>query len=369
MSNTIVAPEGAANALSVLESVTPAQLFAENGTMQIFDAIKKEVSCINPDVTTKEGRAEIAALAYKIARSKTFIDKVGEVFNSDLKKKTKAVDAERKIVWDKLEALQTEIRKPLTEWEEKEKARTDGHKAAMAEVESLPQFSEPPTIEKIRQRIERGLELSNRDWEEHREIATDVLFKSSYALGNMLVAAEKVEADRKELEALRMAKVAQDAKDAEIARQKSADEERARIQKEATEKAQRDAEEAIKAANDAAESERQKAIKVEADAEARAKASEEARIAAEARAKLEAEQAVQRERERATSEQKRLDDEAKARENDRQHHRKVNDEIYAGIKGCIEYSNGEIVDDWESIVESIVKALTEGKIRHTKVTY
>jgi hypothetical protein len=352
---------GSGTDLAVLEALTPADLFAPKGTEPVFEAISKEVALFVPDATTESGRKEIASMAYKIAQSKNFLDKVGKIFNSDLKEKTKAVDSERKVIWDKLEALQTQVRAPLDAYEAAEEARVQAHKDAMAQIESALVFDVPnPTIEQIQARADSLKPLCNRQWDEFREMF-DQQFKEQWLkLEGIMSAAQKAASDQAELEALRAAKAAQDAKDAEAARQKAADEQRAQIEKDAAEKAQRDAEAAIKAANDAAEAERQKAIKAQAESEARIKASEEARIAAEAKAKLESEQAVQREKDRAAAAQKKLDDEATARENDRAHHAKVNKEATEAVK--------QFNMDWDSAAE-LVAAIEAGKIPHIKITY
>lgn len=344
MANIVLS--GSATDLDVLKQLTPADLFASGGTEPIYEAIKKEVSTFVPDTSTVYGRKEIASVARKIASSKNFIDEVGKVFNSDLKEKTKAVDKERKAIWDKLEALQAEIRKPLTEWEEKENTRVQSHKDAMAELEAITSFSITPTLSDVEKRVVRHAELRTRKWEEFDEMATPIFFSTHDALMKLAKTIKQAEKDKAELEALRAAKVAQEANDAEEARQKAAAEERQRIEKEAAEKAQRNAEIAIQAEKE------------------KVKKAEEARIAAEARAKLEAEQAVQREKERVAAEQKRKDDEAKKRENDRAHHAKINREAMEAIQIVI---NANL--SGKDTAKAIVVAIAEGKIPNVKIFY
>jgi hypothetical protein len=357
--------QGSGTDLTVLEKLTPADLFAEGGTEPVYEAISKEVSTFVPDVTTESGRKEIASLAYKIAQSKNFLDKVGKAFNSDLKEKTKAVDKERAAIWDKLEALQKKISKPLDDYKAAEEARVQAHKDAMAELEKLHIFM-PTDLANIEKAIARAGELKRRDWQEFTEMAAPVFEQQWVALMGMKVSAEQAERDRAELEELRRLKAEQEAKAAEQARQKAADEERQRIEHEAQEKAQRDAAAAIKAAEELAAKQKAdaeaKAIADAAEAERRIKEAEEAKIAAEARAKLEAEQAVQRERERAAAEQKRLDDEAKARENDRAHHAKINNEVMAAL-AALDCVLGEVP------AKAITIAIAEGKIPHVKISY
>lgn len=365
--------QGLATDLTFFEKLNPVDLFKEGGTQPVFDAIKKEVSTIVLDATTEAGRKDIASIAYKIAQSKTFLDKVGKAFNSDLKAKTKAVDQERKSIWDKLEALQKEIRAPLTEWEEAEKARVDVHKAAMAELESISTFYGVATIEQINTAIKRVNELKLRDWQEFAEMAQPVFESQFGKLTLMKTAAEQAEKDRLEIEELRRMKEEQESKAAEESRKKAEEEERQKIEREAKERADREAAERIRLAEEAT-------VKAKADAEAKAareaeeakrkiKEAEEARIAAEARAKLEVEQAVQRERDRAAAEQKRLDDEAKARENDRAHHAKINNEVLYCIKEVLEAAQRDSENHGSDPAKLLVEAMARGNIQHVKIIY
>jgi colicin import membrane protein len=62
-------------ALAVIETMTPAKLF-EPGTIDpLIERIKTEVRSVAIDTSTGSGRKACASLAFKVARSKTFIDK------------------------------------------------------------------------------------------------------------------------------------------------------------------------------------------------------------------------------------------------------------------------------------------------------
>ncbi|NCC62922.1 MAG: hypothetical protein EOM12_18870, partial [Verrucomicrobiae bacterium] len=62
-------------ALVVLEPTTALSVFADAAKVDpILAAIKKVVAEFTPDITTAKGRAEIASLAHKVARSKTYLD-------------------------------------------------------------------------------------------------------------------------------------------------------------------------------------------------------------------------------------------------------------------------------------------------------
>jgi len=374
---------GPATDIAVLECLSPADLFAANGTEPVYEAIKNEVAAFVPDMTTEGGRKEIASMAYKIAQSKNFLDKVGKIFNSDLKEKTKAVDAERKAIWDKLEALQKEVRKPLDEFEAQETLRVEAHKKALQDMDELAgaAYVSTATIDQIQICVSSIGALSDRDWEEFASYAQERIAHHKEALVVRLQKAEQAERDRLELEELRRLKAEQEAKAAEEARKKAAEEERARIEREAAEKAQRDAaailqaekDRAAKAEADAAaalKAAEDRAAREKAEADERARKSEEARIAAEAKAKLEADAAVQRERDRAAAEAKRAEDDARARENDRKHHARINNEVLHAILSLIFSDDPEVLNDAQRMTgRVVVEAIAKGGVPHVKISY
>ena len=104
----------------------------------IMDRIAIEVreQAKDLDISTPNSRSQLAALAYKVARSKTFIDGQRKTLVSDEKKRLAKIDAEGKRIWDTLESLQAEVRKPLTEWEAIEKNRVIAHENALALIDS-----------------------------------------------------------------------------------------------------------------------------------------------------------------------------------------------------------------------------------------
>lgn len=92
---------------------------------ELLKSVASHCTGIVLDAETDGGRKEITSLAYKIARSKTALDNAGKAITEEWKKKSAVIDAKRKYAWDFLEKLQKEVRKPLTDFEAKEKARVD----------------------------------------------------------------------------------------------------------------------------------------------------------------------------------------------------------------------------------------------------
>jgi len=86
-----------------------------NGLDPYLQHIRAEIDAFpGADVATAKGRKEYAAIAYRVARSKTAIDAMGKELVSELKDLPKKIDAERKRVRNILDAWRDEVRQPLT---------------------------------------------------------------------------------------------------------------------------------------------------------------------------------------------------------------------------------------------------------------
>ena len=147
----ILSPETIAPPADIL---TPAIVFAPGGVEKIISDLENTVRATPRDMTTDAGREAIKSLAYKVARSKTALDDMGKEVVAEWKTKSGKVDAERKIIRDRLDALRDEVRGPLTAWEEAEKRRVDDHEQALVIMIGCTRFGlTPPTSDEIRIRI------------------------------------------------------------------------------------------------------------------------------------------------------------------------------------------------------------------------
>lgn len=305
------------SALTVYSSV--------GGLDPLIEQIRAKVAGTVYDMSTAKGRDECRSDAAKVARSKTAIEKLGKALSAEYKEIPKKIDAERKRAFDELEALQKQVRQPLTEWEDAEAARVARHEAFIEMLKNAGSVGEFSTSYTIRQSI-AGLEAAAIDasLEEFEAEAHRVKAFILAQLRESLEAQEKREAEQAELTRLRAeaeARAKQDEQD--------------RIAKEA-------AEAATKAAEAKAQAERDAAAKRESDAKAaQAKAEQDAKDAAERqrraedqaeterlasaeRAKQAAEAARLAEVKRQADEAARIAAETKAREADRAHKASIN---------------------------------------------
>ena len=99
------------NNLIPLETVNAVEIFSEAKTLHALLAeIRIQATDFVPDVTTKEGRAEIASRAYKVSRSKTVIDDARKELTAEWLAKKQSVDSLGKIARNFCDNLLTRFR-------------------------------------------------------------------------------------------------------------------------------------------------------------------------------------------------------------------------------------------------------------------
>lgn len=309
--------------LAKIETITAVQVFSvEGGAEKIVAGIEAEVSSLAFDVTTAKGRAEIKSLAYKIAQSKTALDALGKDLVSDWKKKSALVDADRKMLRDRLDALKEKVRLPLTEWENAEAARV-AKEALEKEIEAA------------HDQALKDNELFDRIKEVERKEA------ELKAIEDARIAAEQAEKERIEKEE-------REKRIAEEAARRAIEQEQQRAAAEAARQARLVAE--AQAAEERAKREKEEAIK----------AAEERRIkelaaAAEA-ARIEAER---KENERLRKEEEaRIEEERRAK--NKTHQKNINQQVMAAL-----IANGLSEQQSKDVITAVVK----GKIPFMSINY
>jgi hypothetical protein len=257
----------------------------------ILARIRQEIDAFVPDISSKRGRDNVASMAYRVARSKTYLDGVGKELVDELKDVPKKIDASRKRIRETLDAWQKEVRRPLTEWEDAEEARVNRIKGILAELQAVidDKVERPALI--IRERLAevKAEAITEERFGEYTGAAAELKDKAIAALEVQIATAEKREADAAELARLRAeAEVRAQAEREAKAKQDAEDRER-RAAEAAAAAERAKAEAAAKAAAEAAErKEREHKAAIEAaerkavEAAARAKAEVEAGIAREA---------------------------------------------------------------------------------------
>ena len=330
--------------LVVATEIQPAVLFGnEHETLEnLLLKIKKEVSTIVPDVTTAKGRKEITANVSRVTKSKTLLDKVGKEYNAAQKELLKAFDSRRKHAFDFLEALQKEVRKPLTEWEDKEKdriAKCEGVVNAFIESGKDSENWMNYSFEELQAFLEAVEEVTiTKRLGEFEEEATIAKKEAIKKIGDAIQLRMNYDNDQEELKKLR---------------EKSAEDDRKRFEADQKAEANRVAQEKVIAAN----TEKEAALKREEEAKKQAEKDLEE---AEEQRKIDVEKAAQAERDRIEAERLKEEQAAKDREADKNHKKKINNEVLAELLKCgIDEAQGK----------KIITAIAKNKVPHVKISY
>lgn len=359
---------------------------------EFYEAIRREVKAFVPDTSTKGGRDAIASLAYRVAQTKTAIDNAGKKLNEDANKQIKLVNTSRSTIWERLETLQKEARKPLDEWEVAEKTRVAECKATIERLKAAGAVSIDDTSEAVETRLTElaftGIS-AERFGDMHAEALT-AKEAASLALRAAYDRLVKQEAERAELANLRAEAEARaeadriaaaEAARVEAQRVAAAQSEERRI---AAEKAE--AERIAHAEQIAAKKARDEAAAAEAVREAgRLAAQREAELkSAEAQAQRDREHAaelarLQRERDeadaarRAEADRIQREEAARKAEADRiaaEEERRAKDRKHRGtVMGCAKVDLMTHCGLDDETATSVVRAITAEKIRAVSIRF
>ena len=292
--------------------------------------VEQEVGSFVPDVSTKKGRDAIGSLGLKIARTKTYLDGLGKDLVDEYKEIPKKIDANRKTVRDRLDALKAKTLKPREEWE--------------AEQESI-----------------RLAKLAEAD----HEIALLMNEKFDRDVADAKIEAERIQKEHEE----RIAKEA--AEKARLEAEATAQREReAALQREADLKAQAELAEANRIATEKkAEQDRiDAASKAESARLAAAQFAErekqEAIAAEQLKAKQEADR-IQREAKQKEdarlAEEKRIADEAAARAANEAHRKAIGTDVVNALVAHAGLTRVQAID--------VLMQIKDGNIPHTTIHY
>jgi chromosome segregation ATPase len=347
------------NAVVVLEdySVIVAEkealqaFFADGRNLdELYGQVETMARGLVADVSTKEGISQVKTAARQLASVRTKVDDIGKKVVADLKALPKVIDENRRAFRDKMEALQEEIRRPVTEIENRQE-EIDGicgiHVRLGADADS----------EAIAHEIEyvKNIALTEEYWKESLEAARKAVAGELNALELMKASAERREQEARELEELRKKQAEAD----RIIREQ-------KIREEAERRAREEAEARAAAEKARLEREKAEAERKAADAE---RAAQEAREREEAamnskaaieRAAIAAQQAVPMQGTQPQPKPSKWTPEMKA----------VNNAIVKAIAGIIEDKlQGFTPSGYDLAAREIVKAIVNGKISNLKVEY
>jgi hypothetical protein len=310
--------------------MTPEQIFIPGTMDPILAAIREEVTRLAAEIdkTTPAGLKQLGSLAYKVTKSKTFIESQRKSLVAAEKKRLQAIDTEGRRIWDILEGIADEVRKPLTDWEQIDKDRKAAHEATLLRLIDFGKVPFGATALDIKRLIATVESEDEKNMDEYSELAAGHKANALKALTAALKTAEEAEAQKAENERLKAEAQERETQERAISA--------ARFAREAAEKE--------------AEAERQRLLAEKQQAEDRA-------AAAERRAK----QAVEEERARAAEAKAKEQAETEKREANKKHRAKIHGEIRAAIKNVLGSTDDQ--------VGALVEELAAGKIPHVSIQY
>lgn len=351
-----------------LPTITPEQypaLYVSGGLDPYYQQIRNQVLSEVPDLSTKKGIARIKSLAAMVSSSKVAIEKPGREYLKQLKEMPKVIEAELRDWNQKMDSLRDEVRKPVTELEEKENARIAALDQRLNEIHQIGSVA--------------GLDILPSEaitaWVGKLEaIAIDATWDEYQDRAALAKEAAKVK-----LEAFLQTRLTWEAQQAEIARLKAEQEEKDRIQREQQIAAQARHEAEQKALREKLESEqRERAakdalLKAEQDAKDAQQRLEQERKDAAERAELATKRALELERQRQIDEQNRIAQEEEQRKAEAaakaaniEHQKLINNEILDDMQA---YALSKGLEVSRDTLRVLLAGMVFGKVRHTQVKY
>lgn len=395
-------------ALAILPRAALPTLIAADDK-DILANLLKELEGWEPDISTPKGRNEVASKAQKVRVAKADFKRLGDRLKEDAIKTQRNVNAELKILEERMNALIAHVRAPLDEFEAQEKEKIRANEWAIAELEGrllnikgLESYQIAMMIETL-PAFDFALEFKARGARVRDGVMAQLQMAHGAAVQREEEAAAEAQRQAEEAEQTRLAEIeARRVREEKIAQEAA---ERAKV--EAEERAAHEAkvaEERAQAALAAAEAERVRQIEeglkrereaAEALARAERQREEEARNAAERerviieREHLAAEQAENQRKHDAAmaeanriaaieAERSRVAEEAEAarllnekRAANQAHRKKINNEVLADLIEAInDNMGGELsVERTDDIAKAIIIAVASRKVRHTFIDY
>ncbi|BAK66845.1 conserved hypothetical protein [Sphingobium sp. SYK-6] len=302
-------------AIVVAVQKNPGIVLLDTEKFDVFYEKLKADAPVDADVTTNKGREALRKFAANVRSQKAAIDKSRLALTKEWRDMTAQANAAGKIIEQRLEALATEVRQPLTDWEQAENERLSNCRDTIARIRAAANVTIVDTVESVQ---ERGTDIWGIviDPEVFGDLAAEAQAAKDQTvsvLKEALARLKREAEERAELEKLRAEKEERDRVEAEriaeqervaaqaeatrvaeerrIAAEKAEAERIARLEREAAERAQREAEAAAEAERQRIQREHEEALAAE-----RARADEVERAAQAERDRIAAEQAEQAKR-------------------------------------------------------------------------
>lgn len=344
--------------LPALPEITPEQWpaiyeggdYLSNFIQRVRDEVGNEV----PDLATKKGRARVASLAAQVSKAKAAVEKPGRDYLRDIKAKVKPIEENIREFVRAMDALRDEVRAPLTEWEDAEEKRKQGHKEKIDLIKALTRSIDGSSSDILRGLLDAAEDFNvGPSYEEFEGEAATALLLTQKTLRDALAKREAYEAEQAAQEAERQ-RLAEERRQIELEKAKQ----------EAADKARADAEAKAKADQEAAQRReieaRMAQERAEREAEAAKQREEQAKADAAAQAERAAQAAAEAERKRIADEDAAKAAEEKRRQEDQEHRAAINRAALADLM-ALELD--------EATAKRVLIGIIQGKVANVSVKY
>lgn len=180
-----------------------------------YDRLKNDAPK-DVDITSKKDRDSLRSYAADVRGKKAEINRDRLKLTKEWRDLTSKVNEAGKAIDEQLEALADEVRRPLTQWEEAEKARVAECEAVITGIALAGTITVDDTADTVRQRGSEvwAIEIDADRFGPLFDQATDAKAHAVERLKTALARLTKEEEERAELEQLRAEKEARDAAEA-----------------------------------------------------------------------------------------------------------------------------------------------------------
>lgn len=374
------------------------KLFTDEGMNEIISAIKAEVKDFKADIATKEGRAEIVSMAFKIAKCKAPIKNLASELKEESKKLIDGVNLQLNRYEKEMDALRDEIRKPVDEIEAEEKRILQEKQERLNQLEAImnPFFaSSTKGCQELLDELENVFKFNWGDFqykatEKYNEIKNYLESELEKNIKNeaqqaelLQLKKEKEEREKKDREeqiareAVEKARIEAEKREKKLAEEKRISEEEAFILKRKNEMLNLGLTQDIFGDFDVSDKMRftskqfflkdesiwqENLLEVKKEVE---KVVEKRRLDHEKEKKRIENEAIERERNRVEAEKRKEAEALEKREANKKHRAKINNEALDKINKIISEFEGSPVDASKAIIEAIAR----GEVPHVQINY
>lgn len=174
---------------------TAVRLYSNDEFQTMFGDIQRVAREHIADTSTTKGRDEIRALARKIVTTRVAVVKMGKDLTEDWRTKTAKVNKQRGEFESQLDALASETRQPLTDWEMAEEKRKEIIAINLQKITALKQVDLDVSSATIKFQIAELQKLMQQtDFQESEETAELMADSAIESLQQNLVLTERREA-------------------------------------------------------------------------------------------------------------------------------------------------------------------------------